>query len=306
MGWLRKSGRLARETDPLAAWGERIGKVLGWFLLWVVGPSTLSGIGLAMLAYLTTYSFLYAATFGFAAFAFVQVALSLLAIRRSVPRGRTSAEPQPGNPNSQPPSTDTDSDQAQELERLREILKSREQRLKQAHEQIERLKREKQALGKEVDKARFAVDKMGKGTTPATSEPVSASSNPTIGETVSLESSGAKITVHGYESPVSPPSWFQNLSPGHELLAIDVEAYAGSNPEDYLNHFQQSDFKLQMLDSTRLRPALAAKEPAFLNYPLAPNDDIRGWITFEVPEGEKPKFVVYSRTRSVIKWAVPQ
>ena len=102
------------------------------------------------------------------------------------------------------------------------------------------------------------------------------------------------------------PSWFQNLSPGHELLAIDVEAYAGSNPEDYLNHFQQSDFKLQMPDSTRLRPALAAKEPALLNNPLAPNDDIRGWITFEVPKDEKPRFVVYSRMWSVIKWAIPQ
>jgi hypothetical protein len=90
------------------------------------------------------------------------------------------------------------------------------------------------------------------------------------------------------------------------LLAIDVEAYAGSNPEDYLTQFQQSDSKLQMSDSTRLRPALAAKEPALLNDPLAPNDDISVWITFEVPEGEKSKFMVYSRMRFGIKWAIPQ
>lgn len=83
MAWFQRLKQSARDTDPLAAWGERISKVLGWFLLWVVGPSALSGIGLAALAYLTTYSFLYAAAFGFAAFAFVQVGLSLLAIRRS-------------------------------------------------------------------------------------------------------------------------------------------------------------------------------------------------------------------------------
>ncbi len=109
---------------------------------------------------------------------------------------------------------------------------------------------------------------------------LSAGSNPVLGETVRLKS-GARITVHGYESPVLPPSWAQQLSPGHELLAIDAEAYAGLNLEDYLTHCYQSDFKLHMSDSTRLRPAVAAKEPALLNKALAPNDDISGWITFE-------------------------
>lgn len=83
MGWLRRSRQLAAETDPVASWGERAGKLLWQFLLFIVGPSTVSGVVLGILAYLTTFSFLYAATFGLAAFAFAQLGLSLLAIRRA-------------------------------------------------------------------------------------------------------------------------------------------------------------------------------------------------------------------------------
>jgi uncharacterized protein DUF4352 len=118
--------------------------------------------------------------------------------------------------------------------------------------------------------------------------------------------SGARLTVHSYEVPVPVPAWYQQqLTPGYELSAIDVEAYAGSNPEDYLDHIQSSDFKLQMQDSIRLTPALSVKKPALLNNPLDHGDNIRGWISFEVPKDEKPKFVVYSRRQSVVKWAIP-
>lgn len=64
-------------------------------------------------------------------------------------------------------------------------------------------------------------------------ETVSASSNPVIGETVGLES-GARITVHSYESPVPPPLYTQPDS-GYEFAAIDVEGYAGPNSENYLD-----------------------------------------------------------------------
>jgi hypothetical protein len=50
----------------------------------------------------------------------------------------------------------------------------------------------------------------------------------------------------------------------------------------------------------------AAKEPALYNNPLTPRDEICGWITFQVSEGEKPKFVIYSTVSGVAKWSVPQ
>ena len=178
------------------------------------------------------------------------------------------------------------------------LLRKKNERLRSKNEG---LKADKAALRKELEEARSTAHKTGKGTnptarakrstaatpteTPAMPASVSASSNPVLIETVSLES-GARITVRGYESPVLPPSWFQQLSPGHELLAIDVEAYAGSNPEDYLTQVQQSDFKLQMSDSTRLRPALAAKEPALLNNPLAPTTALAAGLPSRCPRAK--------------------
>jgi tellurium resistance protein TerD len=117
---------------------------------------------------------------------------------------------------------------------------------------------------------------------------------------------GAWVNVHAYEAPVPPPA-YARLEPGHELFAIEVEAYSGPNPNDYLNHFQMSDFNLQMPDNTRIRTASlvsAAKKPALYNNPLAPDDGIRGWVTFEKPKGEEPKFAVYQTFAGVFKWGL--
>lgn len=146
---------------------------------------------------------------------------------------------------------------------------------------------------------------MRKDTTPTNYAERSTVPTPVIGETVSMES-GARLTVHSYETPAPLPSWYQQLKPGYELSAIDVEAYAGSNPEGHLDHIQLSDFQLQMPDHTRLRSTLSVKEPTLGNNSLVCGDDIRGWVTFEVPEGKKPRFVVYSTIRAVKKWAIPQ
>ncbi len=165
-------------------------------------------------------------------------------------------QPEPGSAGSQSTTpTGADSRQTQDLERLRgqvEQLEANKDALNKelasrddagknwggtitqedSSAVIERLRAEKAALQKELEKVRSAAD------TPTIPEPVSASSNPTIGETVSLES-GAKITVHSYEAPVPLLWWLQQLKPedqrlkpDHELSAIDVEAYAGSNPEN--------------------------------------------------------------------------
>ena len=103
-----------------------------------------------------------------------------------------------------------------------------------------------------------------------------------------------------------PAPRYKQPEPGHEFSAIEVETYAGQNPNDYLNHLQQSDFKLQMPDNTRLRNAIGTvpKKPALLNKSLTPGDRIRGWITFQTPQGEKPKCVVYSRKRIILKWSM--
>ena len=115
---------------------------------------------------------------------------------------------------------------------------------------------------------------------------------------------GAWINVHAYESPVPPPAYAE-VGSGHDLFAIEVEAYSGPKPNDHLDHFQMSDFKLQMPDNTRVMPAFgaaAAKEPTLYNNPLTSDDGIRGWITFEKPKGKKPTAAVYQTFNGVFKW----
>jgi hypothetical protein len=61
-----------------------------------------------------------------------------------------------------------------------------------------------------------------------------------------------------------------------------------------------------MPDDTRLQTALAtAIEPALPLSNLAPGDCVRGYVTFEPPQGESPKFVLFEQsTAPPIKWAI--
>jgi hypothetical protein len=160
------------------------------------------------------------------------------------------------------------------------------------------------------EQAAEAPDPTSSGPPAPGADPTSSTS--TAGKSVTVKggratmANGAWVNVHSYEAPVPPPA-YARLEPGHELFAIEVEAYSGPNPDDYLNHFQMHDFRLQMPDNTRLRPdslVSAAKEPALYNNPLAPDDGIRGWVTFEKPKGEEPTFAVYQTFDGVFKWAL--
>ena len=52
------------------------------------------------------------------------------------------------------------------------------------------------------------------------------------------------------------------------------------------------NFQLQMPDNTRRQPAYG-KEPALSYTNLNPDDCVRGWITYEVPAGVRPVYIVF-------------
>lgn len=80
---MRRSEGAATRTDPLASWGERAWKAV----LWIFGPSVLSGGALTTLGWLA-YNPLYGVLIGIAAFAIIQAGLTFNAIRKSaVQRG---------------------------------------------------------------------------------------------------------------------------------------------------------------------------------------------------------------------------
>lgn len=120
-----------------------------------------------------------------------------------------------------------------------------------------------------------------------------------VGETART-SAGNEVTVHSYES-VAPADTFQP-KPGFEFQAADVEGCAGPDIEGSAG-FNPFDFALQMPDNTRLQSDIGVKEPPLNDTTLTPGDCVRGWVTFQVPEGETPTSVIYTAS-SIIKWAV--
>lgn len=51
-------------------------------------------------------------------------------------------------------------------------------------------------------------------------------------------------------------------------------------------------------------PISASKEPALRATKLAAGQCARGWVTFEIPEGAKPQYVIFNSSK-VVAWQIP-
>jgi hypothetical protein len=111
---------------------------------------------------------------------------------------------------------------------------------------------------------------------------------------------GNELTVLSYEQPLPTEQYFEP-EPGFEYAAIDVEGCAGSGSETSLNPYS---FTLQMRDNTRLQSDVPIAEPPLNAVTLPPGDCVRGYVTFRVPEGETPRYVVFDESFDPIKWSV--
>ncbi|HEU5085683.1 MAG TPA: hypothetical protein VFU14_20245 [Acidimicrobiales bacterium] len=128
-----------------------------------------------------------------------------------------------------------------------------------------------------------------------------------IGDRVET-SRGNLLQVHGYEQPVASGNEFIEPDPGHEFAVVDVENCVGPDTESDLPLPVSSfDYVLQMPDNTRREPAVTspAREPTFRTAQLfAPGECYRGFITFEIPIGQRPAFVIDTATAPPVRWAV--
>lgn len=114
---------------------------------------------------------------------------------------------------------------------------------------------------------------------------------------------GNFVTLYSYEQPVPPPE-FITPEEGNELAVADVEACLGTTPttDVFVNPF---DFELIMPDNTRRGATFAAREPALNDTQLvAVGDCVRGFVSFQVPIGQRPVFLVDTLTDPQIRWAI--
>lgn len=113
---------------------------------------------------------------------------------------------------------------------------------------------------------------------------------------------GNFVTLHAYQQPI-PPGEYWTPARGQEFAAADVEFCLGS--AEGQTAIGPADFELQMGDNTRRAGAIAAREPA-LHYTEigGPGDCVRGWVTYEVPAGERPAFLLLLNTDPLIRFTL--
>lgn len=129
--------------------------------------------------------------------------------------------------------------------------------------------------------------------TPATA--LVSAKPPKVGKTVQFGGRD-KVTVHAYKVSADVDPLLADED--GQYVAVDVEA-CGNGTLD------PDDFELAHRDHTRSEPeAFAVQEPE-LDRTRLDGDCVRGWITYDIADQGRPRFVVYDGVR-VVKWKIPK
>ncbi len=120
---------------------------------------------------------------------------------------------------------------------------------------------------------------------------------------------GDTTTIYSYASPVQPDNPAVQPKAGNQFAVIDVEGCAGpvevTGPDGNTQlMFDPFSFVLQMPDNTRLQSTVPAVDPALNAVNLSAGDCVRGNVTFEVPQGQTPSYVVQEPTTPPARWAI--
>lgn len=120
---------------------------------------------------------------------------------------------------------------------------------------------------------------------------------------------GNEATLYAYEQPVDPE--FATPEPGNELAVADYETCARVEADPTSDGIvfiaSTSDMALVFTDNTRVQPTfVTARSPEFPRFTEVYEDEcIRGWITFEVPAGERPVSFRDGGAAPPLVWAIP-
>jgi opacity protein-like surface antigen len=120
-----------------------------------------------------------------------------------------------------------------------------------------------------------------------------------------VEAKGNVITVYGV-APYTSDNQFMKPEAGMRWMAVDVEACAGPDAKDFsVNPFE---FELQLADNTRAEPNMLGKDPSLNHTELSAGDCVRGFVSYEVPNGKNPVKFIYNEMSffggAKVKWAL--
>lgn len=116
---------------------------------------------------------------------------------------------------------------------------------------------------------------------------------------------GNFVTLHAYEQPVPPPDEYTEPQPGQEFAAVDVEFCAEvetGDDQQTTYYVGPGDWELQMGDNTRRSFDIPVKEPSMSYADVPVGDCLRGWVSFQVPAGEKPEALLVLQTEPLVRF----
>jgi hypothetical protein len=121
-----------------------------------------------------------------------------------------------------------------------------------------------------------------------------------IGDKVVAEN-GNTVQVFSYLQPITPPSPLMHPRTGTEFAAYETEICVATEPATV----NALNFVLRMPDNTRFDAGgWIAKSPDLKATTLRQGDCVRGWVSSQVPVGQRPSFIVFSAPWLLEKWIV--
>ena len=125
----------------------------------------------------------------------------------------------------------------------------------------------------------------------------------TVGDTATLDN-GNSVTVFSGQSGVPAEDSVYNARAGMDFFVIEAEVCVpGSAGEP--SYFTPREFNLLNDDIVRRMASVPTKLPALRGSSVDPGECNRGYITFQVEDGEEPRAVIYEGS-SVVEWELEE
>lgn len=123
----------------------------------------------------------------------------------------------------------------------------------------------------------------------------------TVGETATLDD-GNNVTVYDVQSRVPSRETVYDAERGMKFFVIDAEVCVSGTATEPA-YFTPREFSVQVSPTVRRMASVPTKLPALRSVNVEPGDCERGFITFQIEDGERPRAVLFQGTSSV-EWEI--
>lgn len=150
-----------------------------------------------------------------------------------------------------------------------------------------------------------ALPACGSGTealTSTTPTPTMPTTGTVVPMGMQIDTTRGTVTVHAVEAPATSDGDDGTPFAGDEFVAADVEACGGAHA-DKTTGITPGAFHLE-LGHFVAHPAQAqVRQPVLRSTVLGAGRCVRGWVTFEIPQGAKVAYVIFTGSK-VVAWRV--